>query len=95
MALFVRRTLTPDALLTETDGRSCCVGLRQLSCMLNFELKYCSGSRLTHLWVLQQLNGESTDGLIHCKTDQTAFPEMSVIFGVVLYPELQVNPDHM
>ncbi|KAL1259572.1 hypothetical protein QQF64_010149 [Cirrhinus molitorella] len=34
---------TPDALLTETDGRSCSVGLRRLSCMLNFDLKRCSG----------------------------------------------------
>lgn len=68
--------------------------------MLNFDLKHYSDSRLTHLWVsqhhvykLQQLNGESADGLIHRKTDQTAFSEMSVIF--VLYPEMQVNPDHM
>ncbi|ROJ29187.1 hypothetical protein DPX16_13631 [Anabarilius grahami] len=52
--------------------------------------------RLTHLWVsqhhvykLQQLNGESIDGLIHPKIDQTVFSEMSVIFGVVFYPELQ------
>lgn len=66
--------------------------------MLNFDLKHYSGSRLTHLWVsqhyvykLQQLNGESIDGLIHRKTDQTAFSEMSVIFGVVLYPECNVH----
>lgn len=67
--------------------------------MLNFDLKHYSGARLT-LLSLTQL--KSIDGFvihrkagIHRKADKTVFPEMSVIFEVLLYPELQVNPDHM
>lgn len=44
------------------------------------------------VYKLQQL--KSIDGPIHSEADKTVFPEMSVIFEVLLYPELQVNPDH-
>lgn len=76
---------TPDALVTETDGRSCFAGLRLLSCMLNFDLKHCSGTNppmdaTTPCFQLQQLIGKFTDGPNHPKTEC-----VSVIFEDVTY----------
>ncbi|XDV40356.1 hypothetical protein PO909_009449 [Leuciscus waleckii] len=44
--------------------------------------------KLTLLWKLQQL--KSIDAVIHRKADKTVFPEMSVIFEVVLYLSMQI-----